>query len=64
MYDEWAAAQESTTVSVDGRRLQVSYYDEGSGPVGVLLHGIPTSSFLWRDVASALEDDYRVVAPT
>lgn len=62
-YEDWTAAQESQTVSVDQHELEVAYYDEGSGPVVVFLHGIPTSSFLWRQVAPELEDDYRVIAP-
>jgi pimeloyl-ACP methyl ester carboxylesterase len=34
----------------------------GRPPV-VFLHGIPTWSFLWRDVAPAVADDRRVIAP-
>jgi haloalkane dehalogenase len=29
----------------------------------VFVHGVPTWSFLWRDVAPAFADDYRVVVP-
>jgi pimeloyl-ACP methyl ester carboxylesterase len=62
-YDTWSAEQESTNVTVDGHTLNVSYYDEGEGDPVVFLHGIPTSSFLWRDVATELADEYRVIVP-
>lgn len=38
------------------------YIDEGAGPTLVLLHGNPTSSYLWRNVIPELKG-YRVVAP-
>jgi pimeloyl-ACP methyl ester carboxylesterase len=65
-HEEWTDAQTETTVTVDGNDLTVAYYAEGpDDPVDTLvfLHGIPTWSFLWRDVAPAFEDDYRVVVP-
>jgi pimeloyl-ACP methyl ester carboxylesterase len=62
-YDYWRDQQESTTVTVDGHDLEVAYYAEGDGDPLVFLHGIPTSSFLWRDVAPAFTDEYRVIAP-
>jgi haloalkane dehalogenase len=46
---------------VNGRRL--AYVDIGSGDPIVLLHGNPTSSFLWRDVIPALADCGRIIAP-
>ena len=62
-YDTWSTEQRSTTVSVDGHELDVAYYDDGEGEPVVFCHGIPTSSYLWRDVATELADDYRVIAP-
>lgn len=50
-----------TPVYSGGRRTYV--LDEGSGPPVVCLHGIPTSSYLWRSVAERLRDTRRVVAP-
>lgn len=41
----------------------MAYYDEGEGDPVVLLHGIPTWSYLWRDVADGLTDDRRVIVP-
>lgn len=42
---------------------EVSYRDEGDGPVLLLLHGIAGSSRAWREVIPALSDDFRVIAP-
>ncbi len=44
---------------------RMAYVDEGSGPaVVVLVHGIPTSSWMYREVIARLADDgYRVIAP-
>ncbi|MDJ1431466.1 alpha/beta hydrolase [Halostagnicola sp. A-GB9-2] len=62
-YETWSDRQESTTVPVDEHELEVAYYDEGSGDPLVFLHGIPTSSFLWRAVAPELTAEYRVIVP-
>jgi len=43
--------------------LQVAYTDLGAGEPIVLLHGIPTWSYLYNDVIPRLADDYRVIAP-
>lgn len=42
---------------------EMAYVDEGEGPLVLLLHGFPTSSRLWRDVAPLLAARSRVVAP-
>ncbi|WP_339103311.1 alpha/beta hydrolase [Haloterrigena salinisoli] len=62
-YETWADDQETTTVTVDEHDLEVAYYDDGEGEPVLFCHGIPTSSYLWRDVAPPLSDDYRVIAP-
>lgn len=46
---------------VDGGRL--SYLDEGQGPVVVMLHGNPTWSYYYRNLALALKDRFRVIVP-
>lgn len=51
---------ESRFIEIDGHR--VHYVDEGAGPTLLFLHGNPTWSFLWRDVISALRDDFRCIA--
>jgi len=47
--------------TVNGRRL--AHIEMGQGAPIVLLHGNPTSSYLWRDVMPALVGLGRVVAP-
>lgn len=49
--------------TIDGR--QVFYREAGDpdAPVIVLLHGFPTSSFMFRNLIPALADRYRVIAP-
>jgi pimeloyl-ACP methyl ester carboxylesterase len=49
------------TLLVGGHRL--AYLDEGSGPPILLIHGIPTSSLLWRHVIPVLAQRHRVIAP-
>jgi pimeloyl-ACP methyl ester carboxylesterase len=46
---------------VEGHRL--AYLEAGAGPPLLLLHGIPTSSLLWRDIIPALARSRRVIAP-
>ncbi|MFO7760362.1 MAG: alpha/beta fold hydrolase [Desulfobia sp.] len=41
----------------------ISYLDEGSGPVIVMLHGNPTWSFYYRNLISLLRDEYRLIVP-
>ncbi len=49
------------TAQLDGLRL--AYRDLGEGPAVLLLHGWPTSSFLWRNVMVPIARANRVVAP-
>lgn len=46
---------------VDGKKI--AYIDEGLGEPIVLLHGNPTSSYLWRNVIPELVASGRVIAP-
>src|SRR3954447_19594642 len=48
------------TVTVDGRT--VAYRELGEGPPVLLVHGWPTSSFLWRNVMPPISRNNRVVA--
>ena len=52
---------EKKFASVNGK--QIAYVEEGSGDPIVLLHGNPTSSFLWRNVIPELVRSGRVIAP-
>lgn len=49
--------------TVDGRRLFFREAGEPSAPTVVLLHGFPTSSYMFRHLIPALADRYHVVAP-
>jgi haloalkane dehalogenase len=46
---------------ISGKRI--AYVEEGSGAPIVLLHGNPTSSYLWRNVIPHLQGRGRVIAP-
>jgi haloalkane dehalogenase len=54
------------TIELDGLShltLRVAYTDVGEGEPVILLHGIPTWSFLYREVIPILAHEYRVLAP-
>jgi haloalkane dehalogenase len=48
-------------LNIGGHNL--SYLDEGEGPVIVMLHGNPTWSFYYRNLVQLLKKSYRVIAP-
>jgi haloalkane dehalogenase len=54
------AATTLERLEVDG--LTIAYRDMGSGPPVLLLHGWPTSSFLWREVMEPIAERNRVLA--
>lgn len=54
----WIDENEHLTTS---RGHRVAYRSRGSGPAVLLLHGFPTWSIDWVDVASDLEPDHQVV---
>ena len=47
----------------DIKNSKMAFIDEGSGDTFLFLHGNPTSSFLWRNIAPHLEDIGRIVIP-
>ncbi|PTA47684.1 alpha/beta fold hydrolase [Micromonospora sp. RP3T] len=49
--------------SVDGHRLFYREAGEVSKPTIVLLHGYPTSSFMFRELIPRLAGDFHVIAP-
>lgn len=49
--------------TVDGRRLFYREAGPTDAPAVVLLHGFPTSSYMFRDLITRLADDYHVIAP-
>jgi pimeloyl-ACP methyl ester carboxylesterase len=51
------------TVEIDG--LDIFYREAGdaTNPTVLLLHGFPTSSFMFRNLIPALADEFHLVAP-
>lgn len=50
-------------VIVGGLRISLTRHGRAGCPAVLLLHGFPTSSYLWHDVARDLGHDYDVLAP-
>ena len=50
-------------VEADGVQVFYRAAGEPSAPVVLLLHGFPTSSFMFRELIPRLAGDYRVIAP-
>lgn len=62
--EEFKQRQQSITLEgVVEDPVKVNYTDVGSGTPIVLLHGIPTWSYLYQSVIPKLEEGYRVIAP-
>ena len=55
-----AAAPRSEYAEVDGLRLH--YLEQGSGEPVLMLHGWPTSSYLWRGIVPAVGEGNRAIA--
>ena len=60
MLSETMPYEKKTATVLDHK---IAYVDEGSGDPIVMLHGNPTSSFLWRNVAPELAGSGRVIIP-
>ena len=50
-------------VEADGVRVFYRAAGDPNSPVVLLLHGFPTSSFMFRELIPRLAGDYRVIAP-
>ena len=50
-------------VEADGVQIFYRVAGDPSAPVVLLLHGFPTSSFMFRELIPRLADRYRVIAP-
>jgi pimeloyl-ACP methyl ester carboxylesterase len=50
-------------VAVDGVEVFYRAAGDPGAPVVLLLHGFPTSSFMYRELIPRLADQYRVIAP-
>ena len=55
--------QPLTKKTVDVLDSRMAYHERGEGRPVLLLHGNPTSSYLWRDVMPELEGRGRLIAP-
>ena len=55
--------QALTKKTVDVLGSKMAYHERGQGAPVLLLHGNPTSSYLWRDVLPELEGRGRLIAP-
>lgn len=58
----WREFQSLQRVTQLGDRF-ISYIDQGQGQPVVLLHGIPTWGYLWRDIWPALSNEHRTLVP-
>src|SRR5271163_618280 len=50
-------------VEADGVQVFYRAAGDANAPVILLLHGFPSSSFMFRELIPRLADDYRVIAP-
>lgn len=57
------AAVHHRYATVDGQRLFYREAGDPNAPAVLLLHGFPTSSYMFRDLIPALADRYHVIAP-
>ena len=55
--------QKLTKKTVDVLDARMAYHERGEGAAVLLLHGNPTSSYLWRDVLPPLEGYGRLIVP-
>jgi 2-hydroxymuconate-semialdehyde hydrolase len=49
------------TTQINGHRI--AYRQQGEGSPVILIHGIPTSSLMWREIIPQLATRHRVIAP-
>src|SRR5258708_8717489 len=55
--------QALTKKAIDVLDISMAYHERGEGAPVLLLHGNPTSSYLWRDVLPPLEGRGRLIVP-
>lgn len=63
MVEIWRALYPFQSRWFDVRGLKMHYLDEGQGDPVVMLHGNPSWSFYWRELARDLRGQYRVIVP-
>lgn len=64
-HEQWSDGQDELSVTVDGHELTAAYreFEGGEEPPVVFVHGIPTWSYLWSDIAPEIASDRRVIVP-
>lgn len=55
--------QNITSKTVDVLGSKIHYLEQGEGDPILFLHGMPTSSYVWRNILPALSDQARCIAP-
>ena len=45
------------------KSTKIAYIDEGKGDAIIFIHGNPTSSYLWRNIAPKFIEQYRIIVP-
>src|SRR5215472_17218180 len=58
-----AAKFHSSRRYVKTKHGRIAYFERGSGPVALFLHGFPLNSFQWRGVIPRLSGMRRCIAP-
>lgn len=48
---------------IEIKNTKIAYIDEGKGDAIIFIHGNPTSSYLWRNIAPNFKKYYRVIVP-
>ena len=48
---------------IEVKDKKLAYIDEGKGDTIVFIHGNPTSSYLWRNIAPNFEKSHRIIVP-
>ena len=63
-FQEFVARQKRVTIDTGAHQpVDIAYTDIGHGPTMIMMHGIPTWSFLYHDVLDRLAEQHRVIAP-
>ena len=52
---------QSKSITVKGSKIH--YLEQGAGDPILFIHGIPTSSYLWRNIIPSLSQGARCIAP-
>lgn len=63
-HTDFAARQKRVSLETGAHSpVEIAYTDIGDGPPLILMHGIPTWSFLYHEVIDRLAESHRVIAP-